>query len=167
MNSEEINVENSCYSELLYPLRFLSEKVLLPAAQHTLSASQLSPQHQPLAERFGWMWDSDQACWKKQRQPRWSLAWAEQGKNEQAWASLFTAAFGYVMPEAQRQWKYAHANPFGVAVFREETMVAFYGGMPRAIRYFGQPSRAVQIGDNFSAVSETRIGACQPTLITA
>lgn len=137
-------VEQAAYSTLLQPLHDLSQQF---AAQHTLSASQLSPQHQPLAERFGWMWDSDQACWKKQRQPRWSLAWAEQGKNEQAWASLFTAAFGYVMPEAQRQWKYAHANPFGVAVFREETMVAFYGGMPRAIRYFGQPSRAVQIGD--------------------
>lgn len=77
---------------------------------------------------------------------QWEVDWAD-GANEQELDVLFTRSFGHTMPSAQWHWKYAGAQPWGALVRTGGTPVAFYGGMPRRIRLFGQKSTAVQIGD--------------------
>lgn len=62
--------------------------------------------------------------------------------------ALFARAFGHGMPPEQWRWKYAAAETCG-ALVRKNTgqLVAFFGGMPRPIRFFGEAVTAVQIGD--------------------
>lgn len=78
--------------------------------------------------------------------PRWSVAWARPA-DETALLELFARAFGHEMPGAQWRWKYAGLDPIGSMVCRDARPVAFYGGMPREVRFFGTPITAVQIGD--------------------
>ncbi len=78
--------------------------------------------------------------------PRWSVAWARPA-DEAALLELFARAFGHEMPGAQWRWKYKGLDPIGSMVCRDARPVAFYGGMPREILYFGAPITAVQIGD--------------------
>lgn len=99
-----------------------------------------------LAERFGLVRDADAAAWRLRRPPRWFVQWAT-AQDRAGWMQLFKAAFGYEMSDAVWRWKYAHAEPIGSVVHEGDRVVAFYGGMPRAILYFGQAQRAVQIGD--------------------
>ena len=87
-----------------------------------------------------------QGGWYKQRQPRWRPAWVRR-EHETEWLDLFQASFGYPMSPAKLQWKYQNTEKLGVGVWTDEKLVAFYGGIPRAISYFGQPGMAVQIGD--------------------
>ncbi len=77
---------------------------------------------------------------------QWEIDWAD-GANEQELDVLFTRSFGHTMPSEQWHWKYAGAQPWGALVRTGCTPVAFYGGMPRPARLFGQKSTAVQIGD--------------------
>jgi hypothetical protein len=78
---------------------------------------------------------------------RWRVGWARPA-DEPALLELFARAFGHEMPPEQWRWKYAGLDPMGSLVRREDGRpVAFYGGMPRAIRFFGTPATAVQIGD--------------------
>lgn len=121
-----------------------------------LPASALPAHAGPLAARFGLEHDEASGRWRKLRQPRWQLGWARE-KDYPAWSQLFRAAFGHELPATQWAWKYAGADPIGSAVHRGGEMVAFYGGMPRGIRYFGQPTQAVQIGDVMAHPSERGI----------
>lgn len=60
---------------------------------------------------------------------------------------LFRAAFGHEMAPELWHWKYHGLDTLGTLVRRDGQAIAFYGGMPRAIRLFGSSATAVQIGD--------------------
>ncbi len=77
---------------------------------------------------------------------RWSVDWARPA-DEMALLELFGRAFGHEMPAAQWRWKYTGLDPMGSLVRRGGRPVAFYGGIPREIRFFGMPLTAVQISD--------------------
>ncbi|MGX2039212.1 GNAT family N-acetyltransferase [Methylocaldum sp. MU1018] len=100
----------------------------------------------PLADRFGLKHDPQKDLWLKIRQPKWQLRWARKDM-QPGWMALFDIVFGYRMPVEFWAWKYADADPIGTAVFLNDRMVAFYGGIPRPVHYLGQPVKAVQIGD--------------------
>lgn len=75
-------------------------------------------------------------------------------QDESALLALFSRAFGHDMPQALWRWKYAGQPSAGMLAEHEGQPVAFYGGMPRDIRYFGHAERAVQIGDVMVAPDE-------------
>ncbi|MGZ4955526.1 MAG: GNAT family N-acetyltransferase [Methylobacter sp.] len=83
---------------------------------------------------------------KAPEQRAWVTEWAHP-ENETELLSLFRAAFGHDMPAELWRWKYQGLDTLGTIVRRDDQTVAFYGGLPRAIRLFGTPATAVQIGD--------------------
>ncbi|MDD3802073.1 MAG: GNAT family N-acetyltransferase [Desulfuromonas sp.] len=78
--------------------------------------------------------------------PLWQTDWARSG-DEQALLRLFEQAFGHSMTPEQWRWKYASSQPAGIVVRHNGELVAFYGGMPRALEQYGVTQNAVQIGD--------------------
>lgn len=80
------------------------------------------------------------------KQHTWSTEWARP-ENEAELLNLFRAAFGHDIPPELWRWKYQDLDILGSLLKRDGRTVAFYGGLPRAIRLFGSPASAVQIGD--------------------
>ncbi|MGZ5031234.1 MAG: GNAT family N-acetyltransferase [Methylobacter sp.] len=76
----------------------------------------------------------------------WHVDWAYLS-DELELLDLFRAAFGHDMPPELWRWKYQRLDILGAIVRRDNRTVAFYGGLPRAVRLFGSPVTAVQIGD--------------------
>lgn len=128
-----------------------------------------APGGRALLGRFGFVHDEAADRWLLERRPRWRLAWATRGERVQ-WMRLFRKAFGDDMPDALWDWKYPGDGPVGTAVYRDDEMVAFYGGMSRRIRYLGTEAMAVQIGDVMVSPSErgvmTRSGPFQMAAAT-
>jgi hypothetical protein len=93
---------------------------------------------------------------KKQKLFKWEQERALPG-DEQALLVLFQQAFGQELPAEQWRWKYAEADPWGILVRTGGRPVAFYGGMPRRIRFFGEETNGVQIGDVMVEPSHRRI----------
>lgn len=60
---------------------------------------------------------------------------------------LFESSFDTRFDPAIWQWKYGDGRGRAVSVHRNGTLVAHYGGAPRAILYFSQASKAIQICD--------------------
>ncbi len=60
---------------------------------------------------------------------------------------LFERSFEVPFSAAVWQWKYGDGRGRAVCARQQGELIAHYGGAPRAIRYFGTPSRAVQICD--------------------
>lgn len=89
---------------------------------------------------------NEQGFWQRVRQPRWQPRWCRQADLPQ-WLQLFAAAFSASPSPELWHWKYAHAPFAGMAVFREDKMVAFYGVTPREVLLFDQPVWSVQITD--------------------
>lgn len=78
--------------------------------------------------------------------PRWRLSRLDDRyKNDML--DLFEQSFGYRIDSALWQWKYGSGRGLQVGVWSGSELVAHYGGMPRAIQYFGTSRSAVQIGD--------------------
>ncbi len=85
----------------------------------------------------------------KKNQPK-SAAWINGLANpadEAELLDLFQSAYGYRMPSELWHWKYQDLEILGTIVRHEGRLAAFYGGMPRAVRLFGSPATAVQVGD--------------------
>ena len=112
----------------------------LPTA-HNLNANK----YQSLSTRLG-LARNVQGDWFKHLQPRWRPGWIRR-EHQSEWLDLFAASFGHSMEIENFQWKYRDVEKFGVGVWRDNELVAFYGGMPREISYLGRPSMAIQIGD--------------------
>jgi hypothetical protein len=51
------------------------------------------------------------------------------------------------MSEELRQWKYSHSRGRSLVAWKNGEMVAHYGGIARAVDFFGEPRTVVQIGD--------------------
>ena len=131
-------------------------KALAPGQALPVSAASAAADRNPaIALRLGLKHDNPAepdspgaSQWHLHRQPRWQLqTMRANDQHVAAWHGLFRACFSYTLPEATRQWKYAESGVIGIGVWRGDDLVAFYGGMPRAISFMGQPSMAVQIGD--------------------
>ena len=128
---------------------------LAPGEALPFSAARMADSNPALALRLGFNRDSPAlegaGCtsqWRLRSSPRWHLrAMRASSEHIAAWHALFQACFGYAMPETTRQWKYQGAAVMGIGVWRGDALVAFYGGMPRAVCYAGQRAMAVQIGD--------------------
>lgn len=94
--------------------------------------------------------------------PDWQVRWAKP-EDESALLQLFRESFEHEMLVAQWRWKYAASDPQGCCVLDGDRLIAFYGGMPRAIRIAGEQATAVQIGDVMVSPSQrgvfTRRGA--------
>lgn len=83
---------------------------------------------------------------EKGEAPRWRLSRLDDRyKNEML--DLFEQSFGYRINSALWQWKYGSGRGLQVGVWSGSELVAHYGGMPRAVQYFGASRSAVQIGD--------------------
>lgn len=61
--------------------------------------------------------------------------------------ALFRRVFGHDMSLTQREWKYGGGRGVAVGAMLGAELVGHYGGVSRAIRYFGRPERAIQICD--------------------
>lgn len=68
-------------------------------------------------------------------------------KSSDDYAILFETCFDSVFCPALWQWKYGEGRGASIAASKGGRVVAHYGGMIRAIEYFGVRESAVQIGD--------------------
>ncbi|MBK8637288.1 MAG: GNAT family N-acetyltransferase [Chromatiaceae bacterium] len=78
--------------------------------------------------------------------PRWRLKNVN-SSDLGAFSELFSNVFGQAISPGLWHWKYAEGRGFGVAAWRNNRMVAHYGGTLRAVMAFGQRIRAVQVCD--------------------
>lgn len=76
----------------------------------------------------------------------WEVDWATR-EDEADLLTLFARVFSHAMLPEQWRWKYAATETYGALVRKNGQLTAFYGGMPRSIRFFGESKTAVQIGD--------------------
>jgi hypothetical protein len=76
----------------------------------------------------------------------WQCRWVT-GKDQAALLSLFSSAFGQVMPASMWTWKYAGLSHQGVLAHVNGKVIAYYGGIPRSLWLHGQELPAVQICD--------------------
>lgn len=120
--------------------RILDVGSAITAFQNTIAV-----QHEVLAIRLGFAKNA-QNQWFRQRQLRWRPSWIQR-EHKNDWLDLFRSSFGYSFSPLVWEWKYRDAERLGVGVWSGEELIAFYGGMPRAISYFGKSVMAVQIGD--------------------
>ena len=104
--------------------------------------SAVAAQHPALAVRFG-LACNERGEWTRQRPARWRLGWV--GREQQAALhDLLKASSGDTLSAALWKWKYRDADRWGVGVWEGDELVAFCGGAPRAISYFGQSAMALQ-----------------------
>lgn len=100
-----------------------------------------------LLDRFGFRPADNGQQWIREQIPKWLPEWLG-GTRDFEWLALFEATFGYPVSSKHFRWKYRDARHPGVGLRAADgSLVAFYGGMPRAIHYFGRPETAVQVGD--------------------
>jgi len=83
---------------------------------------------------------------RKKTPPQWRVRLLE--KN-QMWdmLDLFKNTFHHDMTPALWRWKYDSNASREIGVWRDNKLIAHYGGIGRRILFFGQPKTAVQIGD--------------------
>ncbi len=100
---------------------------------------------------FGLAW-----C-RKIASPRWSLRTLD-SRDAQRMRALFDDVFApNAMSEAHWRWKYEAGHGCGVAAWHRDRMVAFYGGLPRTIRFKGRSAVAMQIVDVMVQAAERGI----------
>ena len=68
-------------------------------------------------------------------------------KDRSAVCALFKKVFSEEMPEAFWEWKYNHPQGKGTVVFKDDQLVAHYGGIGTNILKQGENSTAIQITD--------------------
>ncbi len=83
---------------------------------------------------------------RKKAMQKWRVGVCEE-KHSPEMRELFEKIFGHSMTPEMWQWKYGRGKFRAVGVWRENRLIAHYGGMLREILLFGQQKTAVQIGD--------------------
>ncbi|MCK5871334.1 MAG: GNAT family N-acetyltransferase, partial [Methylococcales bacterium] len=61
--------------------------------------------------------------------------------------SLFKRCFNETLTAEFWQWKYKDSESKALCIWKDNTLIAHYGGLSRKILYFSTPQQAVQIGD--------------------
>ncbi len=83
---------------------------------------------------------------RKKTPPQWRVRLL--GKNQMPeMLDLFKNTFHHDMTPALWYWKYGSNASREIGIWRENKLIAHYGGIGRRILFFGQPQNAVQIGD--------------------
>ncbi len=83
---------------------------------------------------------------KKKSLPKWRLRLL--GKDQVPdMLALFEKTFKHPMTPVTWQWKYGARSDHELGIWRENQLIAHYGGVGRNILFFSQPQTAVQIGD--------------------
>ncbi|MBK6958193.1 MAG: GNAT family N-acetyltransferase [Nitrosomonas sp.] len=90
---------------------------------------------------------------RKKTVPKWRLQILEKNQTPEMF-SLFKKTFHHDMTPATWQWKYGSNSGREIGVWRDNQLIAHYGGVSRKILFFGQPQTAVQIGDVMVDTSE-------------
>jgi len=90
---------------------------------------------------------------RKKTMPKWRLQILEKNQIPEMFR-LFKTTFNHDMTPATWQWKYGSSSGREMGVWRENKLIAHYGGVSRKILFFGQPQTAVQIGDVMVDTSE-------------
>lgn len=72
-------------------------------------------------------------------------------EHQEAVRLLFNRAFQRTMTASLWHWKYGNNRGRAVGVWENSTLIAHYGGLTRAILYFGQPQFASQSADVMAA----------------
>ena len=130
------------------PLEILTQAgtAVSPADALTDAQIAVAVQHPALARRLG-LTHTESGEWRRQGAPlRWRLATVRQ-EHQPALQALLKSSSGKPLAEALWQWKYRDADRWGFGVWEGEELVAFCGGAPRAISYFGQSATALQVVD--------------------
>lgn len=83
---------------------------------------------------------------RKKTTPKWRLRILEEIHMPEMF-DLFKRTFHHDITQATWQWKYGSNSGREIGIWRENKLVAHYGGISRNILFFGQPQIAVQIGD--------------------
>ena len=93
---------------------------------------------------------------KKKSLPKWRLGLLNKNQVPEM-LDLFEKTFNHRMTPATWQWKYGADAGRELGVWRDNQLIAHYGGISRKILFFGQPQTAVQIGDVIVDASERGI----------
>lgn len=83
---------------------------------------------------------------RKKTQPKWRLQLLKKNQIPELF-ELFKKTFDHDMIPAVWHWKYNTFPGREIGVWRDQKLIAHYGGIARKILFFGQPQTAVQIGD--------------------
>ncbi|AEJ00316.1 Methyltransferase type 11 [Nitrosomonas sp. Is79A3] len=83
---------------------------------------------------------------RKKTVPKWRLQILEKSQTPEMFG-LFKKTFHHDMTPATWQWKYDSNSGREIGIWRDNQLIAHYGGVGRKILFFGQPQTAVQIGD--------------------
>ena len=83
---------------------------------------------------------------RKKTTPKWRLRILEESQTPEMF-DLIKKTFDHTMTPATRQCKYVSDSGREIGVWRDNQLVAHYGGIQRDILLFGQPQTAVQIVD--------------------
>jgi SAM-dependent methyltransferase len=79
----------------------------------------------------------------KAKPPRWRIT-AMQPEDKPAILELFEIVFGYGMNPALWDWKYADGRGRAILAWRDDQLVAHYGGMGRDVIFRGMPVVAIE-----------------------
>ena len=93
---------------------------------------------------------------RKKTVPKWRLQILEKNQTQEM-LDLFKKTFHHDMTPATWQWKYGSHSGREIGIWRDNQLIAHYGGVSRRILFFGQPQTAVQIGDVMVDTSERGI----------
>jgi hypothetical protein len=78
--------------------------------------------------------------------PKWQCRWATRS-DQNALLDLFESSFGQTMPKDLWQWKYARLEKSGMLAHVDDSIIAYYGGIPRIFSLNGTTVNAVQSCD--------------------
>ena len=128
-------------------------------AGHSLNTGPaLLPRFLALARRYGFLPAAQTAevsaplALQRRQRPRW-LPRRIGPADRAAVRHLFGAVFDKPMSDALWAWKYQAGGGAAIGVWEGGTLIAHYGGVPRAVRFNGETVLAAQSGDVMVAPS--------------
>ncbi|MBL0011364.1 MAG: GNAT family N-acetyltransferase [Nitrosomonas sp.] len=103
---------------------------------------------------------------RKKTAPKWRLQILEKNQVPEMF-DLFKKTFHHDITPTTWQWKYGSNSGCEIGIWRENKLIAHYGGVSRKILFFGQPQTAVQIGDVMVDTSERGTPPGRPFFLMA
>ncbi len=126
-----------------YRARLLADLNLTPGALDDLASSLRQYRQKYRDGRYGYVF----LQFLKTHVPRWQITLVSE-QESQAVCALFDEVFQpKTMSQAFWAWKYRPGRCLSTAAWRDNKMVAHFGGIKREILYYGTPKWAVQLAD--------------------
>lgn len=82
----------------------------------------------------------------KDSNKQWRCRWATP-QDQSALLALFESAFGHAMPESLWRWKYAWQQEPGMLAYKADSVIAYYGSIPRLFSVNGTTVTTAAICD--------------------